>query len=444
VDEDCCAETYTDALSDTDQYTLIVAVTPPNSPLFFEIQSLSGLCHYVEHNLNYQLEPSGQGTILSDPQIGSLVALDRFVWSSLATPFAPFRISGAMCLPNEHEQGAPYEGHASERWKYTKSASLNSFCHATLELAAQLPTISHFAATFDSSNPAAAQLVHAPHLRLLLDTFFHHPIRNCGGRDIDSPTVHDGLIKGEIYNDFVTRFRRAMLDRKLLRRELHNWTLGSGENAENLRGYLDGLFARHDSLTVLHLCLFHARERVNLITAPVDEQHCDLQALRTCRARFFDRIRRKPALFTDNPGYIWAILPSLEGGYKLHLTLLFDTAALKKVLDDKKVEAEQIGAVVADHADQVGAYWVKGATGGRGSYLRGDQNLWAYGPDWVHGEVRVDDVLRRKKLLETLGYLTMRRALVRLKYEPRGEYFGMRERKARAPRRSVGGGEKAR
>ncbi|KHK54096.1 hypothetical protein PI87_16375 [Ralstonia sp. A12] len=397
----------------------------------------AGLTRYIDHSLNCCVEPDGRKTILSGPEIGSLFALDRFVWSALATPFAPFRISGTMHLASEHEQGAPHERYSSERWKYTKSASPNPYCQDTLDLAAQLQRISHYAETFDPSKQAAAQLEHAPHLRLLLDTFFHHPIQNCGGSDINSPTVHGGLIKAEICNNFVAQFRQAMLARKFLRRERHNWHMGCRENLTNLRAYLGGLFTRHQSLTVLHLRLFHAKNRASLISAPVEDQHQDLRELRACRNVFFDRMRRKPALFTQKPGYVWAILPSLEGGYDLHLTLLFDSVALCKVLDDKRVEAEQAGTILEDHADQIGAYWVRTATAGEGGYLRGDKNGWLYGPDWVHGEVCADDVGRREKLQETLGYLPMRRALVRLKNEPEGEYFGMREGKSRAPRRSA-------
>lgn len=412
-------------------------MNPPKPQRFFEPRIFTGLSHYVEHNLNYHFEPDGRSTILADPQVGSLVALDDFVWSSLKTPFAPFSISGRMHFSHEHERGStPNQEPVSGRWEYIRSASPNGFYEATLKLAAQLPVIRHFAATFDSSNPAAAQLVLAPHLRLLLDTFFHHPISNCSGSDIDASAGHDGLIKAEIYNDFVARFRRAMLDRKLLRRELHNWHLGSGENAENLQAYLAGLFTGHRSLTVLHLRLFHARERVNLITASVGEQHRELQALRACRAKFFDRMRRKRALFTDQPGYVWAIVPSLGGGYALHLTLLFDTVALRKVLDDKKAETEHTGAAPEDHADQVGKYWIKVATGGLGDYLRGDSDRWLYDRNWVHGEVSADASERQSKLTEMLGYLAMRRGLVRLKNEPDGVYFGMPDRKARALRLS--------
>lgn len=91
-------------------------------------------------------------------------------------------------------------------------------------------------------------------------------------------------------------------------------------------------------------------------------------------------MRRKPALFTQKPGYVWAILPSLEGGYDLHLTLLFDTVALCKVLDDKRVEAEQAGTILEDHADQIGTYWVRTATEGQGGLSSRRQKrlaIWA-------------------------------------------------------------------
>jgi hypothetical protein len=278
------------------------------------------------------------------------------------------------------------------------------------------------------SDLAAKQLLHAPHLQLLLDVFFGHHISHCLDRKINSPIGLTERVVAEIYNDFIAQFRQAMRAKKLLRRELHNWGYGSQENVAELHAYLDKLLAEHGSLTVLQLRLFHTKERVGLITAPVRAQHRDLEGLRKSRALFFDRMRRKPALFTDDPGYIWSILPSLEGGYDLHLILLFNTAALQKVIEDKKMEAEQMGVVFRDHADQVGMYFVNTATGGKGTYLRGDRMPWLYGPDWVHGEVRAEDHIRCEKLKETLSYLAMRRALVRLKNEPPGKYFGMSNR----------------
>ncbi|KWA13940.1 hypothetical protein WT38_02760 [Burkholderia territorii] len=220
-----------------------------------------------------------------------------------------------------------------------------------------------------------------------------------------------------------------MHDRKLLRRERFNWNLGSLENLMRLHAYLDDLFAPPlSNLTVLHF---------RLLCDPVVEggHRSDLRLLRDCRAKLFDRMRRNLALFPSKPGFVWAIVPSADGRFHLHLTLLFDTAAMRKQRDDKRVESELAGMALQDHADLIGTYWVEGVTEGRGRYYRADSTGNLYDREWVHGEVRADDTERRDRLKRTLGYLAMRRALVRLSNEPAGEYFGMRERKARSARR---------
>ncbi|MFM0645280.1 hypothetical protein PQR14_13200 [Paraburkholderia bryophila] len=401
-------------------------------------QTFVELGRYLEHNLRFQIGRDGRKILGSGPEIALLAKLDRLVRLVLETDFAPFRVSGAMRPMPVTVPDAFGRNQRVLRPCYVKTAVPNSFYRATEELAGILSwrALRAGLTIFQQSDPLASQLLHAPHIRLLLDTFFSHQISDCLGGNIESPVNSDGRIRAEVYNDFVAQFRRAMRDSKSLRQDWHNWNLGSRENAAKLPAYLNDLFAKHGRLTVLHLRLFHAKARANLITSSLDEQLRDLQMLKACRAMLFDRMRRKPALFTDDPGYVWAILPSLEGGYALHLTLLFSTAALYKVLDDRRVEAGQAGTVLQRHADQVGTYWVDTATGGQGCYLCGDTIPALYGPDWVHGEVCAGDA-RHKKLEETLGHLAMRRALMRLKNEPQGEYFGMRERKARRPRRTA-------
>jgi hypothetical protein len=411
-------------------------------PTITEPRALDELARYFDRSLNFFVGPDGRTSCVSGPEIGLLAKLDRVVQLVLETNLAPFRITSSM----RRSTGVPYGTGWDQRVRqprYTKIASPNSFCRAAEELAGILMLLRATPTMLAPPNHAANHLLHAPHIRLLLDVFFDHQISNCDVGDIDSQVDDLGQTKAEVYNDFVSRFRQAAEASKSLRQECHNWNLGSGENITNLSGYLDQLFAEHGSLTVLHLRLFHSRTRASLITAPVEEQHRDLQALRACRTKFFDRMRRKTALFTDDPGYVWAILPSLEGGYDLHLTLLFSTGALRQVLDDMRVAAGQRGAVPQDHPDHVGAYWVEVATDNRGDYLRGDRQASLYSPDWVHGEVRADDGERRSKLKETLGYLALRRALVRLKNEPPGQYFGMPERKARRSGRSIMGCAKA-
>ncbi|WP_429359826.1 hypothetical protein [Paraburkholderia sp. GAS32] len=385
--------------------------------------------------MNFHIDKDGAKFSSNGPDIGLLARLDHMVSLSLETSLAPFVIEEVMRPAWVVAENVFDPQNSACLPTYFKRASPNRWSPNTEKLGLLLARDLHALWSLDPASPAAKQLLYAPHLQLLVEMFFRHPVQKCRGQNISLHFRNTERLEADVYNDFVAQFRQAMLARKLLRRERHNWSLGSRENVENLRAYLDDLFTRHHSLTVLHLRLFHARERINLITAPVDEQHQDLQALRACRAKFFDRMRRKPALFTDAPGYVWAVLPSLEGGYDLHLTLLVDTASLRGVLDDKRAEAEQIGAALEDYSDQVGGYWVTGGTGGRGGYIRGDRSPGLYGPDWVHGEVCADDPVRRKKLRETLDYLALRRVLVRLKNEPSGAYFGMPDREARPSRR---------
>lgn len=401
-------------------------------------QTLAKLAPYLDRVLSFGIyTPKSR---LEGPEIECLVHLDRIVWLSLETLLPPFVVRQVV---RKVRVGGTS---AYDKRKFVVKpiivASANAGSAATKQLASLLAQHEYAFHHFSPADLAARHLEHAPHLRLLLEVFFSHRVRECRKKDcFRFPSVDP--LDALAYNGFVAQFRQAMHERKLVRRELHNWNLSSRQNVPNLRAYLDGQFTRHRSVTVLHLQLFHTRRPVNLITAPVEEQHSNLRALRACRTRFFDRMRRKPALFTDAPGYVWAILPALEGGYYLHLTLLFNTAALQKVLEDRKVEAELAGALFKDLADAIGAYWIRVGTHGEGSYLRGDQRAWLYGPDWEDGEVHADHVMRCEKLREILGLMAMRRALVRLKNEPDGEYFGMQERKARSSRRTRCGGTEA-
>lgn len=427
-------------------------VTPPSTTVQFQ----HGLVGWVVSLMNKQ-KPSGAlapqtfaklATCLDRtlsfygsgwPEMKFLEVLDRIVRLSLETPLQPFIFRER---PLEKPVFVPGRRFAVLQPFIDIVASSNTASPATMKLAALLKWQGEAFQQFDPSELAAKQLAHAPHLQLLLDVYFSR--RFTGWFDTDNFSFPDAHADdGAAANGWVTQFRHAMQARKFLRRELHSWNLSSCQNVPNLHAYLDNLFVQHGSLTVLHLRLMHTRRPANLITASVEEQHSYLRALRACRTRFFDRMRRKPALFTAAPAYVWAILPSLEGGYDLHLTLLFNTAALRKVLEDRKVEAELAGAAPKDLVDAIGAYWVGVGTKGEGSYLRGDRCAWLYGPDWVDGEVHADDVVRCEKLKEVLGLMAMRRALVRLKNEPDGEYFGMQERKARSPRRSRCGGTEA-
>lgn len=408
-------------------------MSKPNLSNTIDPQSLSGLARHINRSLSFRVCPGGRGEICDGLGINLLVSLDRFVWTAMETTCSPFHVQGKTYLRRVREWDA--NGQPRDALLPTIAAEIHpnpSFRDAN-HLVALLFSIRDRLVT----HPSANYLRYPPHLRLLREIFLEHPISRCRQRSPKALVDDTGLSVAENCNDFVDRFRQAMCDSKLLRRERFNWNLGSRENLMRLHAYLDSLFPLpHSSVTVLHL---------RLLCAPAAEggHRSDLQVLRDCRTKLFDRMRRNLALFSSKPAIVWAILPSVDGRFHLHLTLLFDTASVCKLLDDKRVEADLAGVVLKDHADLIGTYWVEGVTEGQGRYYRGDTTGDLYDQDWVHGEVRADDAERRDRLKRTLGYLAMRRALVRLSNEPAGEYFGMRERKARSPRRPPKGEAKA-
>ena len=395
--------------------------------------------------------------VLDGPDIWQIAMLDHFVRLALETASAPFLIGETVPEDCGEEKGWHGQRRAVPPVIRARYAVANPSVPAARELAVFLPSLLWCTAIFHSRYRTGNSLFYAPHLRLFFNIFFSHAIAHhyCDNKiflghatarpdrdnKLNTNVDHVKPDVAETYNDFVAYCRQTMQADRPLRRELHNWGWGSRQNVAKLGAYLDDLFERHGSLTVLHLRLSHRKADGGSLVPTQEQQHRDLTLLRKARTLFFDRMRRKPALFTAAPGYVWAIMPLINGNYELHLTLLFNSAALRKVLDDKRVEAERAGVACPDHADLVGAYWVTTGTGGQGSYSRGDQHNWLYDPAvWVHGEVRADDGSRPASLKEALGYLALRRSLVRLENEPPGEYFGLPERKPRRSRRSRGSG----
>lgn len=407
---------------------------------YIALPALRELAEQTERNLNFLHGPDGRDFLLSGPDISSLVWLDRFVWLSLDAGLPPFQVGRAKRWLQGIEQGKDGRWRSVSERAPVKVAVPNQADLASKELASLLPAFRIAATILDPTCPVATQLEYPPHMQLLIHELCDHCLSKYLYMNINEQIDLEGKIVAEVYNDFVACFRRSMMERNLLRRELHNWRTGSYENEANLRAYLSEFFGRNDHVTVVHLRLFHARERASLVTSSREEQIRDLVGLRESRARFFDRMRRKRSLFTDKPGHVWSIVPSLQGGYEQHVTLLFNSAALQRALDDHDVTSTQAGLPPTNFADRIGQYWVDVATSGVGDYRRVDHDKWLYAGNWVHGTVRADDVRRREKLAETLGYLAMRRALVRLKYEPPGEYFGMSARITRTSRRVRVGG----
>lgn len=269
-----------------------------------------------------------------------------------------------------------------------------------------------------------------PQIALLLELFVNHPIVDT---QLNRPNLPFGdRLEAEVYNNFVDTVRREMRARHWLRKEEHNWNFSGEESLDGLYRYLDEKIESSTSLTVVHLNLFPTPQWTSVRDASPQVHKQLVGAVRAMRNNVVDRARRNTALFGHRRGLIWAIMPSLNAGYYLHLTLLFDTAGLidSKMLNgslDTPLEQAHLPAAErtgATFPKLLGDYLVSVCTKGQGTYTLCHDDPIRYGREWVSGPVLAADTARRSDLYQALGHLAQRRQLVRLRGEPTGKYFG--------------------
>lgn len=272
--------------------------------------------------------------------------------------------------------------------------------------------------------------VYPPHLELLSELYANHPISESL---LDRPNFPFlDRLEGEIYNDFVDVVRREMRANNGLRRKGHNWNFGGEEGLDSLHVYLDEKFETSPNLTIVHLNLFSTMCWTGVQDASPQVQKQLVDAVRAMRNDVVDCARRNTALFGHRRGLIWSIMPSLDAGYYLHLTLLFDTDGLinAKMLNGTiDTPLAQVHLPMVERTDVtfpqlLGDYLVAIGTKGQGTYTVCHHDPIRYGSEWIHGPVLATDGARRADLYKALGHLAQRRQLVRLKGEPRGKYFG--------------------
>lgn len=324
---------------------------------------------------------------LDGPDIRVLAKLDQFVWAALRSTVSPYAVTKVAGMRGS---------------KVHKVAKPNQEAKEAAEVA------SFFSGVRQADAALSPRLAYAPHLELFFKVYGEHAISSW------LPESSSGVtwIAAEVFNDFCAVLRLEMLSQKKLQQPCHNWSLSGFQDLERLEKYLATRFERNRSLTVFHFRFFHSKNQVGLITSPLEDQLRDLKKLRNCRTRFLDHMRTNRALFPHKPGYVWAVEPSLNGGYGLHLTLLFNSAELTRD-----------HANVAEHARRIGEYWVSNATRGQGYYHLCHRDPLSLRDGWVVGRVDASDFYRRTKLTDALRILALREALVRLKDRPPGKYF---------------------
>jgi hypothetical protein len=294
-------------------------------------------------------------------------------------------------------------------------------------------------------------LIYPPHLSLLIELFHGHPISGCRFKNPNAP-LGDHL-EAEVYNSFVQIVRQTMQEhRQRLRKAMHGWGLSSLENAQSLRRFLDGQFEKSESLTFIHLNLFPTKQLVALVSPDLmmrellpaqDHPFLDgtdptilkqhWEAVRAMRDRITDRPCKLPSLFEHRRGLIWSIMPSLQGGYYLHLTLCFDTAGLTRSGNlsgtiDTPLDMSHLPSAerpVVTFPELIGQYLVKIATHEQGAYSICHHDGYRYRREWIHGTVLAAARVHRDDLYQALGHLAQRRQLVRIQGEPKGKYFGI-------------------
>lgn len=338
---------------------------------------------------------------LEGPLIGLLGHLDEFVWAAIQEPEPPYYIEGRTLKSRRRVFSNDQRSH-------------------DLRIS---PWDSLYGAVTKVPEVWAPNLRFAPHLELLFKTYQEHPISAVGASQGPRGLFAGQRSNAAIFNDFCAVFRRQMIDKKLLSAERNNWGLSGTENLKRLKHYLEDFTDSLPSTTAYHFWLHHTSDLLDLRSATQTQNRASLDALIKCRSTFFNGFDRNRTLFPVKPGYVWSVEPHIQEGWGLRLTLLWSS----QVLPSTEID-------VNAHAHEIGKYWVALASKGQGKYWlqRIDQNLIgrSFAPSKYH------DNLRLQAFMRSLEPLAMRNALVRIRNQPEGKYFGTPQIKRRGPRRS--------
>ncbi len=257
-------------------------------------------------------------------------------------------------------------------------------------------------------------LEYAPHLKLFFEAYTRHTVSRLRASSHGYlERLHEHL---DAFNDFYATFRHALRDERKLHAELHNWRFSGIQNNQRLHQYLDNYIQKNRNVTAMHFTLFHTAEQLDLSVATTSEQKKYLTQLSSSREAFFNGFTRKRAYFPHKPGYVWAVDPSHYEGYGLRITLLFNTMALTNEHPYPHL-----------HAHEIGAYWVSKATNGRGHYhLHPACKFPSTGP--AFDRINVDEPRKLQRMKEHLECMALHHALVRVRNQPKGKFFGTPQR----------------
>ena len=181
-------------------------------------------------------------------------------------------------------------------------------------------------------------------------------------------------------------------------------------------------YCRFKSLAAYVDALFdHVRSRLIVIRLDLEYHHESAKVMEVGQAQedlkhFFDNMRNKPSLFDDLVGYIWKLECGELGHDHFHVLLFFTNDRLKND---------------CYRAKQVGEYWEKVITKGRGRYFNCND------PDYLRdfdkhqqlaiGRIEYYDSKKRFNLLSVLAYFCKDTQIVRDKPTQKSRAYGRGE-----------------
>lgn len=278
-------------------------------------------------------------------------------------------------------------------------------------LALHLPRLRSYARLFVPS------YTYNPALMFFFEQYRQHPINayaDCRPQDL----TREGCTVSALFDDFLRVLRERAKELKLAK-TVADWKSKSAKNMKRALALESELFDRHGRIGVIRLDLEYlaatfSPEEIEMhiaksaqtnrqlqdevfwgdadFTAAVPmEGRVSFEEVQHDRKRLFANMKGKPSLFQHLLGYVSRIECSPMAGHHLHLVLFFNGA-----------KVEQLEWL----AQQIGEYWVKQITKGRGRFHNCNLAWNENHPDYGIGMISHDDHAKRANLRgKVLPYL---------------------------------------
>lgn len=275
------------------------------------------------------------------------------------------------------------------------------------------------------SDTFSSQYHYHPLLQFFFEEYRNHPINECSSLPANV-RLTDGKLVHQIFDDFICELR--LKAKKVgLKKKVLDWDAKAHKQRKRLMELERHAFDASARLAVIRLDLhhhpakFHSDQIERVISEHEQTRWADVKSLmngadfparklitgrvtfeevQRDRAHFFANLKGKPSLFSHLVGYAWCVEFTPGAGYHLHVVLLFNGAKVRSA---------------AWLAQQIGEYWNRQITQGRGYFENCNFNWQEKDPKCGIGRVDHYDARKREILrLEVLSYITKTSQMVQV------------------------------